>query len=188
MGPQRLAASSSSESGPPPASRSSPRQVFLSFDRLLLLEKGEVVYAGRASDAVGYFAAEGFPTPHGENPADWIFDVLAEASDARARSERRERRARERREEEGVSGAADLEVDAAGVEGDHDGTGDADAGKEHDDPADDGVGDGGDISGGTAGSEGASARALVRKYANDEPFAARWRRYAAAVIADTRAS
>ena len=113
--------------------------------------------------------------------------MLAEASDARARSERRARRARERREEEGVSGAADLEVDAAGVEGD-DGTGDDDAGKEHDDPADDGVGDGGDINGGTAGSEGASARALVRKYANDEPFAARWRRYAAAVIADTRAS
>jgi ABC-type multidrug transport system ATPase subunit len=54
--------------------------VFLSFDRLLLLERGEVVYSGPPHAAAPFFEAEGFPCPAGANPADWIFEVRGAAN------------------------------------------------------------------------------------------------------------
>ena len=46
-----------------------PVDVFLSFDRLLLLEKGEVVYSGPPAKCADFFASEGFVAPPAANPA-----------------------------------------------------------------------------------------------------------------------
>eukprot|EP00392_Amoebophrya_sp_AT5.2_P006901 g6913.t1 len=54
-----------------------PRQsVFLLFDQLLLLAKGEPCFLGKPFEAVEFFMRLGFPFSQGENIADWLLDVL----------------------------------------------------------------------------------------------------------------
>ena len=50
--------------------------IFELFDRVMLLTRGEVAYYGRGSDALGAFAAVGFPCREHENPADFLIDVI----------------------------------------------------------------------------------------------------------------
>ena len=52
-----------------------PVDVFLSFDRLLLLEKGAVVYSGPPAKCADFFSSEGFICPPSANPADFYFKV-----------------------------------------------------------------------------------------------------------------
>jgi ABC-type multidrug transport system ATPase subunit len=52
-------------------------EIFHMMDDLIVMAGGEIVYCGRADDAVGYFASLGFNCPLYSNPADFIFmDVL----------------------------------------------------------------------------------------------------------------
>ena len=46
--------------------------VFMSFDNLLLMNKGRVMSAVPAVKTAEYFAARGHPVPVHFNPADWI--------------------------------------------------------------------------------------------------------------------
>lgn len=46
------------------------------FDSLLLLTTGRVVYEGPVGHVEKHFASLGFSTPHGENPADYIMELL----------------------------------------------------------------------------------------------------------------
>ena len=45
--------------------------VFNSFDRLILLNKGMVMYQGPVSEVPEYFARHNHPMPPMFNPADW---------------------------------------------------------------------------------------------------------------------
>ena len=47
-------------------------QVFQSFDRLLLLADGNVVYSGPPSKATAYFKSLGYHCPKQYNPADYV--------------------------------------------------------------------------------------------------------------------
>lgn len=55
-------------------------EIYASFDRLLLLSKGETVYIGKANQAVDYFNHQGFQMPKNYNPADYFLKVLSEKS------------------------------------------------------------------------------------------------------------
>jgi ABC-type multidrug transport system ATPase subunit len=46
--------------------------LFASFDRLILLHKGRVMYQGPTEAVSSYFADHGYPSPPHYNPADWI--------------------------------------------------------------------------------------------------------------------
>mmetsp|Transcript_29499 Transcript_29499/g.38013 ORF Transcript_29499/g.38013 Transcript_29499/m.38013 type:complete len:549 (-) Transcript_29499:685-2331(-) len=50
--------------------------VFASFDRLLLLADGSVVYFGTPKGSLSYFADLGYPCPPGYNAADHCMDLL----------------------------------------------------------------------------------------------------------------
>lgn len=50
------------------------------FDRLLVLAKGQLVYAGETSKAQAHFEAAGYPCPPGYNIADYVIDVTVEAA------------------------------------------------------------------------------------------------------------
>lgn len=53
--------------------------IFQLFDQLLLVQSGNLVYQGDASEAVNYFAKIGFKCPELSNPADYFFmHVLTE--------------------------------------------------------------------------------------------------------------
>ncbi|KAJ3120212.1 hypothetical protein HK098_004786 [Nowakowskiella sp. JEL0407] len=51
-------------------------QVFESFDRLILMAGGKMVYYGKAKDAGDYFASHGYPCPPQYNIADHIMDLV----------------------------------------------------------------------------------------------------------------
>lgn len=51
-------------------------RMFELFDDLLLLERGQVMYHGPASQVVQTFAAKGYPCPPMMNPAEWILEVV----------------------------------------------------------------------------------------------------------------
>lgn len=51
-------------------------KIFIQFDNLILMRKGEMVYQGAASKAMKYFDSIGFPCPQYSNPADHMLDVL----------------------------------------------------------------------------------------------------------------
>ncbi|KAG9640297.1 hypothetical protein KCU64_g13013, partial [Aureobasidium melanogenum] len=54
-----------------------PREdIFVAFDQLLLLAKGNQVYAGATKDVVSYFEDLGYHFPLRSNPADIIMDVI----------------------------------------------------------------------------------------------------------------
>jgi ABC-type multidrug transport system ATPase subunit len=46
--------------------------LFASFDRLILLHKGRVMYQGPVEAVSSYFGDRGYPSPPHYNPADWI--------------------------------------------------------------------------------------------------------------------
>lgn len=50
-------------------------EIFNSFDRLILLNKGRVMYNGLVEDVADYFDSHGHPLPPRYNPADWIMNV-----------------------------------------------------------------------------------------------------------------
>jgi ABC-type multidrug transport system ATPase subunit len=54
--------------------------VFNSFDRLILLNKGMVMYQGPVDDVPDYFAQHNHPMPKNYNPADWIMEVAQQYS------------------------------------------------------------------------------------------------------------
>lgn len=49
--------------------------IFNSFDHLILMNKGRVMYQGAVSVVPEYFADRGHPLPKNFNPADWIMNV-----------------------------------------------------------------------------------------------------------------
>jgi len=50
-------------------------EIFNSFDHLILLNRGRVMYQGAVSDVPDYFGARNHPNPPNYNPADWIMNV-----------------------------------------------------------------------------------------------------------------
>lgn len=50
-------------------------EIFSSFDHLILLQKGRVLFQGSVSSVPSYFAARGYPCPTNYNPADWVIHV-----------------------------------------------------------------------------------------------------------------
>ena len=50
-------------------------EIFNSFDRLILMNKGRVMYQGSVQNVPRYFAERGHPCPPNYNPADWIMNV-----------------------------------------------------------------------------------------------------------------
>jgi len=50
-------------------------EIFNSFDHLILMNKGRVMYQGPVPDVPAYFGARGHPNPPNYNPADWIMNV-----------------------------------------------------------------------------------------------------------------
>eukprot|EP00980_Cylindrotheca_fusiformis_P027199 scaffold19324_cov152-Cylindrotheca_fusiformis.AAC.14 len=49
--------------------------IFNSFDRLILLNMGRVMYQGPVLEVPDYFRSRGFPIPPNYNPADWVMYV-----------------------------------------------------------------------------------------------------------------
>jgi ABC-type multidrug transport system ATPase subunit len=47
-------------------------EIFNSFDRLILLNKGRVMYQGSVFDVPKFFGDRGHPSPPNYNPADWV--------------------------------------------------------------------------------------------------------------------
>lgn len=47
-------------------------EIFNSFDNLILLNKGLVMYHGPATEVTDFFEARGNPVPPNYNPGDWI--------------------------------------------------------------------------------------------------------------------
>lgn len=50
-------------------------EIFNSFDRLILMNKGRVMYQGSVQDVPSYFGERGHPNPPNYNPADWVMQV-----------------------------------------------------------------------------------------------------------------
>lgn len=50
-------------------------EIFASFDHLILMNKGRVMYQGSVKDVPEYFAEKGHPNPPNYNPADWVMQV-----------------------------------------------------------------------------------------------------------------
>jgi ABC-type multidrug transport system ATPase subunit len=50
-------------------------EIFTSFDRLILMNKGRVMYQGTVTDVPRYFKDRGQAVPPNYNPADWIMNV-----------------------------------------------------------------------------------------------------------------
>jgi ABC-type multidrug transport system ATPase subunit len=47
-------------------------EIFSNFDHLILLNKGQIMYAGSVSNVPAFFAMHDYPMPPNYNPADWI--------------------------------------------------------------------------------------------------------------------
>lgn len=47
-------------------------RIFFSFDKLILLNRGELMHIGRTSDVPRDFLERSFPVPDNTNAADWI--------------------------------------------------------------------------------------------------------------------
>ncbi|CAI5968276.1 unnamed protein product, partial [Closterium sp. NIES-64] len=50
-------------------------QIFNAFDKLLLISEGNVIYFGKAADAMEYFGRLGFEPRFAMNPADFLMDL-----------------------------------------------------------------------------------------------------------------
>ncbi|KAJ1748521.1 hypothetical protein LPJ79_004442 [Coemansia sp. RSA 1821] len=51
-------------------------RIFNTFDKVILLSQGRVVYFGPTSTAIEYFAGIGYQCPVHENPADYFIDLM----------------------------------------------------------------------------------------------------------------
>ncbi|KAJ2614373.1 hypothetical protein H4S08_001736 [Coemansia sp. RSA 1365] len=51
-------------------------RIFNTFDKVILLSQGRIVYFGPTSDAIRYFASIGYQCPMHENPADFFIDLM----------------------------------------------------------------------------------------------------------------
>ena len=51
--------------------------IFNSFDRLMLLAKGKIIYFNKASESVSYFASIKFQCPELSNPADYFMSMMS---------------------------------------------------------------------------------------------------------------
>lgn len=51
--------------------------IYSSFDRLLLLAKGKIIYMNKAELAVDYFASIDFQCPELSNPADYFMTMMS---------------------------------------------------------------------------------------------------------------
>ncbi|KAI8809222.1 P-loop containing nucleoside triphosphate hydrolase protein, partial [Cladochytrium replicatum] len=60
-------------------------QVFLSFDRVILMADGKTIYNGDPNKVVDYFASVGYPCPPLYNPADHIMDLVQTDMEVRKR-------------------------------------------------------------------------------------------------------
>ena len=47
-------------------------EIFASFDRLILMNRGRVMYQGLVTNVPDFFEARGRPVPVNYNPADWV--------------------------------------------------------------------------------------------------------------------
>ena len=56
-------------------------EIFNSFDHLILLNKGRVMYEGEVRDVPAFFADRGQPVPRLYNPSDWIMSVAQRVSE-----------------------------------------------------------------------------------------------------------
>eukprot|EP00543_Licmophora_paradoxa_P003728 CAMPEP_0202456442 /NCGR_PEP_ID=MMETSP1360-20130828/13682_1 /ASSEMBLY_ACC=CAM_ASM_000848 /TAXON_ID=515479 /ORGANISM="Licmophora paradoxa, Strain CCMP2313" /LENGTH=602 /DNA_ID=CAMNT_0049076239 /DNA_START=87 /DNA_END=1892 /DNA_ORIENTATION=- len=56
-------------------------EIFNSFDHLILMNRGRVMYQGAVADVPDYFEARGHPNPPNYNPADWIMNVAQSISE-----------------------------------------------------------------------------------------------------------
>jgi ABC-type multidrug transport system ATPase subunit len=50
-------------------------EIFNAIDRLILLNKGRVMYQGSVRDVPDFFETRGYPVPPNYNPGDWIMNV-----------------------------------------------------------------------------------------------------------------
>ncbi|KAL7516984.1 hypothetical protein ACHAWX_001949, partial [Stephanocyclus meneghinianus] len=62
-------------------------EVFNSFDRLILLNRGIVMYQGSVDACPEYFAQHNYPVPKNYNPADWIMTIAQQYSQEQLLSE-----------------------------------------------------------------------------------------------------
>ena len=53
-------------------------QMFQALDHIMLLHHGRTMFQGAASDVGHFFGKQGYPIPHGINPADWMLIVSQE--------------------------------------------------------------------------------------------------------------
>lgn len=60
-------------------------QVFQSFDSLLLLADGNIVFYGKPTDAITHFSHFGYHCPAQYNPADYIMDLVGADANVRKR-------------------------------------------------------------------------------------------------------
>lgn len=58
-------------------------EVFNSFDRLILLNRGMVMYQGRVEEVPTFFASHNHTMPPNYNPADWIMKIAQQYSQER---------------------------------------------------------------------------------------------------------
>lgn len=65
--------------------------IFTLYDRVILLSRGHVFYAGPGRDAIDYFAELGYTVPEGTNPADY-FITIAENNERTPEGDRRVQR------------------------------------------------------------------------------------------------
>jgi ABC-type multidrug transport system ATPase subunit len=56
------------------------QKIFNLFDNLILLKKGKIVYQGGCQKCLGFLESIGMPCPAGENPADFLLDVISPAA------------------------------------------------------------------------------------------------------------
>ena len=89
-------------------------EIFNSFDHLILLNRGRVMYQGSVSDVPDYFAARGHPNPPNYNPADWIMNV-AQAVDLKQLDDDGFFPADERPYEDAFNGDTEEGRDALGI-------------------------------------------------------------------------
>lgn len=51
-------------------------EIFMKFDRLILLVDGKFIYQGPRSDVIEYFSSFGFQCPKLSNPADYFMSIM----------------------------------------------------------------------------------------------------------------
>lgn len=54
-------------------------QIFSQFDELLLLVRGNIIYQGKASNAIDYFGSIGYQCPPLTNPAEYFMKIMNES-------------------------------------------------------------------------------------------------------------